>query len=74
MRLSRSDVIQDRELLAEGRDLDVEGCPALNGSSQGMEQGTENGSHAAHATRECQKKSRIKKGRRGSYQGQTIPS
>ena len=37
----------------------VQGCPASNGSSQGVEQGNEDGSHAGHATRECPKESRI---------------
>ena len=49
MRSSRSRVIQDCELLAEGEDLKVKGYPASNGSSQAMEQGNEYGSHAANA-------------------------
>ena len=59
MRSSRSSVIQDCELLAEGEDLKVQGCPALNRSSQGMEQGNEDGSHAGHATLECPRRSTI---------------
>jgi hypothetical protein len=59
MRSSLSSVIQDRELLAEGEGLEVQGCPAPNRSSQGMEQGDEYGSHAAHVTLARAKKSTI---------------
>ena len=59
MRSSRSSVIQDCELLPEGEDLKLQGCLASNRSSQGMEQGNEDGSHAGHVTPECPRRSTI---------------
>ena len=43
-------MVKDRELLAERQDFKVQGCPASNGSSQGMEQGDENASHGGSVT------------------------
>ena len=42
-------MVKDCELLAERQDLELQGCPVSNGSSQAMEQGNEYGSHAANA-------------------------
>ncbi len=59
MRSSRSGVVQDGKLLAQGEDLKVQRRPAPNCSGQGMEQGNEDGSHARDARLECPKKSMI---------------
>ena len=59
MRSSRSSVIQDCELLAEGEDLKVQSCPAPNRSSQGMQEGNEYGWHAGHVTLAAPKRSTI---------------
>jgi hypothetical protein len=61
MRSSRSSVVQNRESLAKGGDLKVQGYPASAGSSRGTEQGNKDGSHAGHATREYPKKSMIRR-------------
>ena len=52
-------MVEDCELLAESEDLELEGGPALNRSSQGMEQGNEDGSHAGHVTLAEPKRSTI---------------
>jgi hypothetical protein len=52
-------MVKDRELLTEGEDLEVQGGTTPNRSSQSMEQGNKDGSHAGHATGECPKKSSI---------------
>jgi len=52
-------VVEDRKLLAEGQDLELECHPVLKGGKERPKQRNENGSHAPHVTLGRPKTSRI---------------
>jgi len=59
MRSSRSSVIQDSELLAEGQNLELESCPVLKGGKECPKQRNEDSSHAMQVTLAEAKRSTI---------------
>ena len=43
-------VVEHRKLLAEGKDLELQSCPAVQGHKQGLKQGNHDSAHTGHAT------------------------
>jgi len=63
-------VVEDCELLAEGRISSCNGGTAPNRSTRAMEQGDKDGSHAGHATKEVPEKVKNYEDRRSFLQAQ----